>query len=102
MVQKGAPSENFSSDISRLAQQQGVSLNRINSGKNITYKSHQAKYFYLTISGSSSSILNFLQKMIADFPALQLNKIALNPTNLVTYSDTNLSARINLLFIYPI
>jgi hypothetical protein len=101
VIQKGSPSSNFNSDVSNLIKQHKLILNQIKSGKTINFNSYRANYFYLTITGSSANLLNFLQAMANRFPTVRINKIALNPTNLITYSDNKLSVRINVLFVNP-
>jgi hypothetical protein len=97
--QKGSPSLNLKSDLTNLTQKHKLKLEYFKSGKTVPGSQYTEIYYYLNLRGGRNGTLNFLTELTANFPAVQINKIAVNPTNLVTYSDNSLFIRLNLSYM---
>jgi len=97
--QRGIPSNNLKNDVTSLARKHKIKLDYFKSGKSVSGAQFTEHYYYMNISGSREGALSFLKELTSTFPAVQINKIAVNPTNLVTYSDNSLFVRINFLYM---
>ncbi len=95
----GSPSKNLRNDLTNLTNKHKLKLKYFNSGKTIPGNQYSEMYYYLNIQGSRNGILGFLKELTSAFPAVQINKISVNPTNLVTYSNNSLFIRLNLSFM---
>lgn len=97
--QRGIPSDNLKNDVSTLSRKHKIKLDYFKAGKSVSGAQFTQHYYYINISGSRDGTLSFLKELTSTFPAIQINKIAVNPTNLVTYSDNSLFIRINFLYM---
>ncbi len=95
------PPASFDKEIGSLSKKYRVTLNYLKAGKVIDTAQFQTNHFYLNVNGKKEGILNFITDISTSFPAAQITKMALNPSNLATYSDSYLSARINISYINP-
>ena len=97
--QQGTPSNNLKNDITQLARRHNIKLEYFKSGKSVSGAQFTEHLYYMNISGGREGAINFLKEVSKSFPAIQINKIAVNPTNIVTYSDNSLFIRINFLYM---
>ncbi len=85
----------FQKEINLLTQKYKIRLEYFKAGKQIGTPTHQEHYFYMNLTGNKENMISLLQE-ISGISSLHINKLAVNPTNLITYSDKSLSARINI------
>ena len=64
--------------------------------------SFRKTYYYMNIRGSQSSVIKYVQELAGNFPAINIFKISLYPTNSQTISGGNITARIELIFYSPL
>jgi hypothetical protein len=96
---KGSPSTNLKSDLTTLTKKHKLTLKYFNAGKISPGKQYKEMYYYINIQGSRTGTLDFLKELTSTFPAVKINKISVNPTNLITYSNNSLFVRLNLSFM---
>lgn len=95
------PPSTFNQEVGNLIKKYRLTLEYLKTGKIIDASQYQINHFYLNVSGNKEGILNFISDISTSFPAAQITKISLNPSNLTTYSDSYISARINISYINP-
>lgn len=89
-------SSNLSEEIQALAKKHKIQIEKIQSGKRRDIPTFSEISYYLNVNGSKDNLLNFLSEMLSGNPTIRLVKLSLNPTNMVTFSDQQLSVRINV------
>ncbi len=87
---------NLSDEIQALAKKHKIHIEKIQSGKRRDTLTFSEIPYYLNVNGSKDNLLNFLSEMLSGNLAIRLVKLSLNPTNMVTFSDQQLSVRINV------
>lgn len=90
------PSANLSEEIQALAKKHKIQIEKIQSGKRRDTPTFSENPYYLNVHGSKDNLLNFLSEMLSGNPAIRLVKLSLNPTNMVTFSEQQLSVRLNV------
>jgi hypothetical protein len=91
----------FDQELGSLIKKHRLTLEYLKTGKTIDNGQYQTNHFYLNVSGKKEGVLNFISDISTSFPAAQISKISLNPSNLTTYSDSYLSTRINISYLNP-
>lgn len=94
-------SPEFSKQIQNLTKQQNIKLEYLKQGRISEDKAYKVSSFYMNLNGNRSNLLNLMSALTSQFPLLQVNKISINPTNYVTYSDNQLSVRLNVSYYRP-
>lgn len=89
-------STNLLEEIRAAAKKHKIQIEKIQSGKRRDTPSFSENPYYLNVSGSKDNLLNFLSEMLSGNLTIRLVKLSLNPTNMVTFSDQQLSVRINV------
>lgn len=95
------PPAAFDQEMGSLIKKHRLTLEYLKTGKTIDNGQYQANHFYLNVSGKKEGVLNLISDISTSYPAAQISKISLNPSNLTTYSDSYLSARINISYLNP-
>jgi Tfp pilus assembly protein PilO len=91
----------FDSEMQNLAKKHKVNLEKIKSGKPKDNQTFSEKPYYLNFSGNRDNMINFINDIVTNYPSVRINKLALNPSNFITFSDNHLSARLNVSQINP-
>jgi Tfp pilus assembly protein PilO len=91
----------FNSEMQNLARKHKVNLEKIKSGKRKDSQTFFENPYYLNLSGNRDNMIHFLNDIVTNYPAVRMNKLALNPSNFITFSDNHLSARLNVSQINP-
>jgi hypothetical protein len=94
-------SPEFENQIQNLTKQQNIKLEYLKQGRIIEDKAYRVSSYYLNLNGNRGKVLNLMSTLTSQFPLLQVNKISINPTNYVTYSDNQLSVRLNISYYRP-
>jgi hypothetical protein len=91
----------FEGEMQNLAKKHKVNLEKIKSGKVKVSQIFSENPYYLNFSGNRDNMINFITEVVTNYPAVRINKLALNPSNFITFSDNHLSARLNISQINP-
>ena len=91
----------FDSELQNLAKKHKVNLEKIKSGKGKVNQAFSENPYYLNFSGNRDNMINFITEIVTNYPSARINKLALNPSNFITFSDNHLSARLNVSQINP-
>lgn len=91
----------FDSEMQNLAKKHKINLEKIKLGKRKDNQTFFENSYYLNLSGNRDNMINFLNDIVTNYPAARINKLALNPSNFITFSDNHLSARLNVSQINP-
>jgi flagellar basal body-associated protein FliL len=93
--------EAFNNQIQTIAKTHNIKLDQLKSGKRRDSQTYFENRYYLNVSGNRDNLLNFLAEIFNNHPDIRINKSSINPSNLITFSDNQLSARLNLSHINP-
>jgi hypothetical protein len=91
----------FNNLIQNLAKKHTINLDQLKSGMRKDSQTYFENTYYLNLSGNRDNLLNFLGEIINNHPDVRINKSSINPSNFITFSDNQLSARLNLSHINP-
>ena len=91
----------FINELRNLTKSHKIELNDIKDGRTNDRDEFQESFYYLNMSGSRENISKFLSLITTTYPLLHINKLSVNPSNLVTYSDSYISLRLNISYYHP-
>ncbi len=92
---------NFQNVLRSLIKKHGLNVTYLKTGDKIKSGRFKQSYYYAKIRGNQSSIINFLNELARNYPAIKFSKISLFSGNTKTLNGKNVNANIELIFFMP-
>ncbi len=93
--------QEFQSQLRALQKKYGIKTAYRKVGERRRERSLNITYFYTTLTGSRTAIMNFLKEVTQRFPGMKINKLSIYPNGATSLSQGRVNARLEISYFAP-